>query len=215
MLLRPFLYDPTACASYRFGCGTRTASSPSSTRTRSWSRTIWRRLRRSRCSRGRAFRPARAGGRAARGGWDHFLERFAVRAAGRDPGPDPWAQTRLDVLKHELDWEPARRQPASPAPRGSVPGEGCSSRRYCSRLRPAVEPQREVRPPSLRKSRSASVGAVRPHAPRRLRPRGSGLAAGADRLAWRGTGGNSPGRVRPPERAQSLGRAPRRSRWRG
>lgn len=26
-------------------------------------------------------------------GWNHFLERLAVRAAGRDPSPDPWAQT--------------------------------------------------------------------------------------------------------------------------
>jgi uncharacterized protein YndB with AHSA1/START domain len=24
-------------------------------------------------------------------GWDHFLERLAVAAAGEDPGPDPWA----------------------------------------------------------------------------------------------------------------------------
>jgi len=24
-------------------------------------------------------------------GWDHFLDRLVVAAAGRDPGPDPWA----------------------------------------------------------------------------------------------------------------------------
>jgi uncharacterized protein YndB with AHSA1/START domain len=24
-------------------------------------------------------------------GWDHFLARFAIAAAGGDPGPDPWA----------------------------------------------------------------------------------------------------------------------------
>jgi hypothetical protein len=23
-------------------------------------------------------------------GWPHFLERLAVAASGRDPGPDPW-----------------------------------------------------------------------------------------------------------------------------
>jgi uncharacterized protein YndB with AHSA1/START domain len=26
-------------------------------------------------------------------GWPHFLDRLAVAAAGRDPGPDPWAVT--------------------------------------------------------------------------------------------------------------------------
>jgi uncharacterized protein YndB with AHSA1/START domain len=32
--------------------------------------------------------PARA---RHREGWDHFLERLRVAAAGDDPGPDPWA----------------------------------------------------------------------------------------------------------------------------
>lgn len=26
-------------------------------------------------------------------GWPHFLARLAIAAAGRDPGPDPWAST--------------------------------------------------------------------------------------------------------------------------
>lgn len=26
------------------------------------------------------------------GGWQHFLERLAIAAAGGDPGPDPWAE---------------------------------------------------------------------------------------------------------------------------
>jgi uncharacterized protein YndB with AHSA1/START domain len=26
-------------------------------------------------------------------GWEHFLARLALRAAGHDPGPDPWAET--------------------------------------------------------------------------------------------------------------------------
>jgi uncharacterized protein YndB with AHSA1/START domain len=34
--------------------------------------------------------PARAREQHARG-WEHFLERLRVAAAGDDPGPDPWA----------------------------------------------------------------------------------------------------------------------------
>jgi uncharacterized protein YndB with AHSA1/START domain len=28
-------------------------------------------------------------------GWDHYLGRLALVAAGRDPGPDPWAETAV------------------------------------------------------------------------------------------------------------------------
>ena len=30
-------------------------------------------------------------------GWDHYLPRLAEAAAGRDPGPDPWATPATDV----------------------------------------------------------------------------------------------------------------------
>lgn len=30
-------------------------------------------------------------------GWDHFLDRLAVVAEGRDPGPDPWAPTQGQI----------------------------------------------------------------------------------------------------------------------
>ena len=32
-------------------------------------------------------------------GWDHYLARLALAAAGRDPGPDPWARTRTAEIR--------------------------------------------------------------------------------------------------------------------
>jgi hypothetical protein len=55
----------------------------------------------------------------------------------------------------------------------------------------------------------------RPRARRRRRPRSYGPAAGAGRLAWRGTGGSCPAPARPPERARRRRPLPRRSRSRG
>jgi uncharacterized protein YndB with AHSA1/START domain len=41
-----------------------------------------------------------------RSGWQHYGERLALAAAGRDPGPDPWVADGLD------------REPAQSAPAG-------------------------------------------------------------------------------------------------
>ena len=34
------------------------------------------------------------------GGWDHYLRRLADRAAGLEPGPDPWAQQRVPTARN-------------------------------------------------------------------------------------------------------------------
>lgn len=36
--------------------------------------------------------PSEASGDAHSTGWEHYLERLGIAAAGGDPGPDPWAE---------------------------------------------------------------------------------------------------------------------------
>jgi uncharacterized protein YndB with AHSA1/START domain len=55
-------------------------------------------------------------------GWQHFLGRLIVAAAGRDPGPDPWNALAVDRVRGEA--RVADRVPRQPGQRGEPAGPG-------------------------------------------------------------------------------------------